>query len=82
MHHDIVIHTFLTYMHCHVKFITVVCKCMHAYMNLHGVQRVKENSVCLVASWTLVWYASIRHGSLRSQFVSSSTAAILSIEST
>ena len=32
MHHEVVLHTFLTY--------TVMCICMHAYMNEHGVQRV------------------------------------------
>ena len=38
-----------------------------------------NTGVCLVASWTLVRYANIRHGSFRSQLLSSSTAAILNM---
>ena len=40
MHHEDAIHMHTFYLHCHVKSITVVCICMHAYLNLHGVQRV------------------------------------------
>ena len=34
------------YLHCHVKSIAVVCICMHAYLNLHGVQRDKLWVAC------------------------------------
>ena len=33
----------VSYLHCHVKFLTVVCICIHAYMSLLGVQRVNSN---------------------------------------